>query len=102
MRGDSSFAVHIFTGTVIAAAAFVLDFAVIEWAVLILAFTMVFAAEMLLQLLRKLGEHEGRMLSARVQEAFRIGTATVMVTIAGCLSVSGLLFARRVLALWAE
>ena len=102
MRSDSSFSVHFFLGSVIAAAAFVLNFAVIEWAVLILAFTSVIAAEMFLQLLKILWEQEGRLLSARSQEAIRIGTAAVMVTIGGSLAVSGLLFARRIMALWAE
>ncbi len=102
VRGDSSFAVHFFLGTVTATAAFVLNFAVIEWAVLILAFTTVLATEMFHQLLKTLWEQEGRLLSSRSQEALRIGTAAVMVTLAGSLTVSGLLFARRIMALWAE
>ncbi|MCA9076613.1 MAG: diacylglycerol kinase [Planctomycetaceae bacterium] len=102
VRSDSSFAVHFFLGTVVATAAFVLNFTVIEWAVLILAFTTVLSAEMFHQLLKTLWEQEGRLLSTRSQEALRIGTAAVMVTIAGSLTVSGLLFARRIMALWAE
>ncbi len=102
MRGDSTFSVHFFIGTVVAAAAFVLDFAVIEWAVLILSFTIVLSAEMFHQLLKTLRDQEGRLLSPRSQEALRIGTAAVMVTLAGSLTVAGLLFARRLFALWAE
>ena len=102
VRADSAFAVCFFLGTVVAAAAFVLNFAVIEWAVLILAFTTVLSAEMFHQLLKTLWEQEGRLLSARSQEALRIGTAAVMVTMAGPLTVSGLLFARRIMALWTE
>ncbi len=102
VRGDSSFSVYFFLGTVTATAAFVLNFAVIEWAVLILAFTTVLSAEMFHQLLKTLWEHEGRLLSSRSQEALRIGTAAVMVTMAGSFTVSGLLFARRIMALWAE
>lgn len=102
MRSDSTFSVHLFIGTVVAAAAFVLDFHVIEWSVLLLSFTMVLSAEMFHQLLKVLGDQEGRLLTLRSREALRIGTAAVMVTIVGSLSVSGLLFARRLLALWRE
>lgn len=102
VRSNSSFAVHFFLGTVTATAAFVLNFAIIEWAVLILAFTSVLSAEMFYQLLRILWEQEGRLLSTRSQEALRIGTAAVMVTIGGSLTVSGILFARRIMALWSE
>ncbi|MBX3436579.1 MAG: diacylglycerol kinase [Planctomycetaceae bacterium] len=102
MRSDSTFAVHFFVGTVVAAAAFVLDFAVIEWAVLILSFTIVLSAEMFHQLMKVLGNEEAELLSARSREALRIGTAAVMVTILGSLTVSGLLFARRLLALWSD
>lgn len=102
MRSDSTFAVHFFVVTVIAAAAFVLGFAVIEWAVLILAFTMVISAEMFHQLLKVIGESEGRLLSTRSRDALRLGTAAVTATIAGSLLVCGLLFAHRLLALWAN
>ncbi|MGE4001033.1 MAG: diacylglycerol kinase [Planctomycetaceae bacterium] len=102
MRSDSTFSVHFFIGTVVAAAAFVLDFAVIEWSVLLLSFTMVLSAELFHQLLKVLGDQAGRLLSPRSREALRIGTAAVMVTIVGSLTVSGLLFARRLLALWRE
>jgi diacylglycerol kinase len=102
LRWDGSFYGHFFVASVLLASALVVGFPVIEWAILILAFTVVLSAQMFHQLLKTLWECEGRLLSRRTQDALRIGTAAVFVTIAGSLAVSGLLFARRIMLLWAE
>lgn len=102
LRWDGSFYGHFFVASVLIASALVLGFPIVEWAILILAFTVVLSAQMFHQLLKTLWECEGRLLSRRTQDALRIGTAAVFVTIAGSLTVSGLLFARRIILLWAE
>ena len=102
LRWDGSFYGHFFVATVLIASAGVLGFSITEWAILILAFTVVLSAQMFHQLLKTLWSHEGRLLSRRTQQALRIGTAAVFVTIAGSLTVSGLLFASRIMLLWSE
>jgi diacylglycerol kinase len=102
LRWDCSFYGHFFAATVLITSASILEFSITEWAILILAFTIVLSAQMFHQLLKTLWSNEGRLLSRRTQEALRIGTAAVFVTIAGSLTVSTLLFARRIMLLWAE
>lgn len=102
LRCDGSFYSLFFAASVVIASALVLGFPIIEWAVLILSLTVVLSAQMFHQLLKMLWQHEGRLLSRRTQEALRIGTAAVFVTIAGSLTVCGLLFARRIVLLWGE
>ena len=102
LRRDGCFYGHFFAASVVIASAFVLNFPVIEWAILILTFTVVLSAQMFHQLLKTLWQHELRLLSRGTQNALRIGTAAVFVTIAGSLTVCSLLFARRIMMMWAE
>jgi len=102
LRCDGSFFSLVFVASAVIISALVLGFPIIEWAVLILALTVVLSAQMFHQLLKMLWQHEGRLLSRRTQDALRIGTAAVFVTMFGSLTVCCLLFARRILLLWTE
>jgi diacylglycerol kinase len=102
LRFDGSFYGLFFAASVVMTSALVLGFPVVEWAILILSLTVVLSAQMFHQLLKALWQHEGRLLSRPTQQALRIGTAAVFVTITGSLTVCGLLFVRRVMLLWAE
>lgn len=102
LRSDGSFFSLVFVAAAVIVSAFAFGFPIVEWAVLILALTVVLSAQMFHQLLKMLWQHEGRLLSRRTQDALRIGTAAVFVTMTGSLTVCGLLFARRILLLWAE
>ena len=102
LRCDGSFFGLVFVASAVIVSALVLGFPIIEWAVLILSLTVVLSAQMFHQLLKTLWQHEGRLLSRRTQEALRIGTAAVFVTMTGSLMVCVLLFASRIVLLWAE
>ena len=102
LRCDGSFYGLFFAASVVIASALVLGFPILEWALLILSLSVVLSAQMFHQLLKTFWQCEGRLLSRRTQEALRIGTAAVFLTIAGSLAVCGLLFAHRIMLLWAE
>ncbi len=102
LRSDATLFVHFFLLCVILATGVVLSLSLVEWSILVLAFTGVIAAEMFHQLLKTLWKHEGHLLSRETREALRIGTAAVAVTMMGALTVTGLLFARHIQLMFAR
>lgn len=95
-RGDSTLFVHFFAGSIILATAIVLGLTLVEWAVLVLALTLVLAAEMWGKVMTEIARHLPQENGGELRESLKIGTAAVFVTITGTLLAVGLIFARHV------
>ncbi|MEX0718185.1 MAG: diacylglycerol kinase [Planctomycetaceae bacterium] len=101
VRGDSTFFVHFFAASVVIAGGFVLALSLIEWVLVVLALTLVLAAEMFKQVLNAVWRSVGHHFQRETHQALRIATAAVFVTIGGTSLVVALIFAnaiRRMLA----
>jgi len=94
-RGDSSFFVHFFTGTIVLTAGLVLQIELIHWTILVLAFTMVLASEMFYSVLKTILFNIGHHLPEQMRRAIHLGTAAVLVTYFGAVLTIGLIFGRR-------
>ncbi|MBW3543417.1 MAG: diacylglycerol kinase [Planctomycetes bacterium] len=94
-RGDSTLFGHLFGGTLVLAMALVLGLSVLEWAVLVLALTVVLAAELFNKVLTILCRREILVGDETLKHIASIGTAAVICTMSGSLVVVGLLFGRR-------
>jgi hypothetical protein len=99
LRGDSWLYVHFFVASVVAAGALVLGFSVTEWALLLLAFTIVLSAEMFHQMLQVAAREHFVFPLNRMRPVLRLATAGANVAVLGSLGVTLLLFAHRVWAL---
>ncbi len=95
VRGDSTFAIHFFAGSVVVATGFVLGVPLRQWTTIVLALTIVLSAEMFHQVLKTLLEAVGHHLGDSARRSLRISTAGVYVTIAGAVSCLALVFAQR-------
>jgi len=100
-RGDSTFFVHFFLGSLVIVAAAVLGISFVHWILLVLALTVVLSAEMFnsafATLLRDFEGHTG----LPVKKARKIGTAAVFVAMAGATVAVGLIFAHRLMQMFA-
>jgi diacylglycerol kinase len=96
IRADSTFFVHLFVGCAILAAAFVLGLNVVQWAIIVLAMTLVLTVEMFNQVLRVLWKNAGQHLPAEWQNAVRIGTAAVVLSSVGAVIAMLLVFGQRI------
>ena len=94
-RGDSTFFVHFFIGTVILITASVLGLATVQWAILILGLTVVLSAEMFHQVLKTILKRFGHHFPDEVERAIRIASAGVFVAILGAVLSIGLIFGER-------
>lgn len=101
-RGDSTLFLHFFLATIILGAAFVLGIGAIEWAIVLLALTLVLSAEMFNQVLRSVRDALGHQFDDRLQKAIRIGTAAVFVTMIGALATLAVVFGRHVYLIYFE
>ncbi|MEX2288504.1 MAG: diacylglycerol kinase [Planctomycetaceae bacterium] len=102
VRGDSTFFLHFFLATIIVGAAFVLGIGAVEWAVVLLALTLVLSAEMFNQVLRSVHDALGHQFDDSLKKAIRIGTAAVFLTMIGALITLALVFGRHVYEIFVE
>lgn len=96
-RGDSTLFGHLFVASVIVAAALVLSIPLVQWAVLILALSLVLAAEMFQHALKAIVLQIGSAPNEHAEKALRVGTAAVFVAITGATTIVVLLFGSRLL-----
>ena len=96
VRGDSTFFVHFFIGSVVVVTGVVLGLEILQWGLLILALTMVLSAEMFHQVLKAMVKNFGHHFSDDVNRAMGIASAAVFVTILGAVLSVGLLFGERI------
>jgi diacylglycerol kinase len=100
-RGDSTFFVHFFLGSLMIVAAAVLGISFVHWILLVLALTLVLCAEMFnsafATLLLDFEKHAG----VAVKKARKIGTAAVFVAMAGATIAVGLIFTHRLMQMFA-
>jgi len=124
-RRDSTFFVHFFTASTIVAAGMVIGLSAVQWAILLLSFTLVLAAEMFQRVFKTILESLQRQNEVRAtdggnrtspserwgdaappeahnvlpsfaaERAERLGTAAVVLTIAGTALAVGLVFYQR-------
>jgi len=96
LRTDGTLFVHLFIVSGILAAGLVLQLGLVQWALLVLAVTMVLSAEMFHQMLRVLWKSAGRYLPPELRNVVRIGTAAVVLSSVGAVVVLTLVFAQRI------
>lgn len=90
IRGDSAFFVYFFLSSVTIVASLVLGISLVQWAIVILALTLVLSAEMFNQVLKSILACIDCPIEAAARAALRIGTAAVFVAITGSVLVIGL------------
>lgn len=96
LRNNSAFAMHFFCMCVVTATATVLGLNPLEWAVVILAVTVVLGAELFHQVLRVLWKDAGPHLPGDARNAVQMGTAAVLVTLCGATMTVLVIFASRI------
>ena len=100
-RLDSTFYGHFFVGSIVLATAVVLGIGLMEWAVVVMALTLVLSAEMFNQVLKAIWQTLGHHLAEPAHTVLRIGTGAVFVTILGATVAIGLIFGQRLVAMLA-
>jgi diacylglycerol kinase len=96
IRTDGTLFVHLFILSGILAAGFVLQLGLVQWALLVLAITLVLSAELFHQMLRVLWKGAERHLPSELRNVVRIGTAAVVLSSVGAVVVLALVFAQRI------
>ncbi|MEX0704310.1 MAG: diacylglycerol kinase family protein [Planctomycetales bacterium] len=96
LRSDSTFFVHFFAIAVVVAGGTVLGLSLVEWVLIVLAITLVLAAEMFKQVLNAVLRSVGHHFAREAAQSLRIATAAVFVTIGGALLAVTLVFANAV------
>lgn len=92
LRFDSCFAVYFFVTSVVVAMGFVLGISAVEWAVLVVALSLVLSAQMFHQMLRILWKETEHQLPERLRPLIRIASAAVCVAIVGSACAIAILF----------
>lgn len=100
-RSDSSFFVHFFTGCIVVTAGLVLGIGLIPWTILVLAITVVLAAEMFHSVLKSILANIEHHFPKPTQQAIRMSTAAVFVTNLGAVIIIGLIFGSRLVKIFA-
>lgn len=101
LKGDSIFYVYGFLASIITVAGLVIGLELMHWAVLVLAWTGVVAAEMFNQVVRRLAQPaEGEPLPERTRQSLAGAQAAVMLVLVGGLSAAGLVFVERLAGKW--
>jgi len=95
-RSDSTLFVHFFLATIVTAAALVFGISQMEWALLIVSFTMVFCAEFFHLAMRAIFRNLSHQYRDTVHAARRIATAGVFCAMAGAGGLVLLVFVPRV------
>lgn len=101
VRGDSTFFVHFFVGSIVVAAGMVFGLSLVEWTVVILSLTIVLSAEMFNQVVKNIVQSQDGQVKEAAGNALRIGTAAVFVGITGALLTIGLIFGHRLVQMFA-
>lgn len=83
LRGDSTFFVHAFVALMVLSITVALGPTIIEWAIILLAMTVVLTAEMFLHVLKLIAQHAGERHSQAARQLVHVGMAAVCVTIVG-------------------
>lgn len=95
IRTDSTLFAHFFVGCIIIAAGFVLRLTVNEWAMIVLALTLVVAAELFHLVLRSLSKQIGHHFDDETIRSMRMGTTAVVVAIMGASTAIIMIFSNR-------
>ena len=95
VRSDSTLCVHFFTGSIVLAAGSVIGLGLLQWALVSLSLTVVFAAEMFNQALKALLQDDTPNRSHHVKKVLGISTAAALGTITGAAITLGLVFYER-------
>jgi diacylglycerol kinase len=99
IRGESNFFFHMFAAAVTVSASVVFKISAIEWCVVILCITAVFAAEMFNTAIEALAKAVSRQYNPRIADALDIAAAGVSVVGVGAVIVGGVIFVPRLLPL---
>lgn len=99
-RLDSTFFVHFFVISILAAAGIVFGLGMTSWCLMTLSVSMVLAAQMFNQVLKIVWSSFGHQFDERTRQAARVGSAGVFVTILGAVTVIGTVFVHRLLHLY--
>lgn len=100
VRFDSSFAVYFFMTSVVVTMGWVLSISSVEWAVLVVALSLVLSSQMFHQMLRILWKETEHQLPERLRPLIRIASAAVGVAIVGAAGAIIIVFWQRLSALW--
>lgn len=100
MRGQSSFAVHLFMAALVAAAGAVLRPNLVEWYVLALCIAMVLGAEMFNSALEGMAKAISREQDPHLADALDMGSAAVLIVALGAAAVGAAVFLTRLWAIW--
>lgn len=94
-RQDSIVFVHLFMTTVILLTGMVLQIVLWQWMLIILSLVVLFVSELFNQALKALAKGIGNATPAAVSQALCISTGASMLSLAGVLLLSALVFAQR-------
>ena len=100
VRRDSTLCGHLFTGSIALVAGLVVGLSLIQWAILVLAMTVVGAAEMFDQVLKALLSDSGDALTSQTRATLGLSTAAVILAIAGSVITMGLVFVARLMEMF--
>ena len=95
LRTDSTFYVHFFITSVVLATAVVLGISHLEWGVVLLAITLVLAAEMFNHVIKVILNGMGHHFERHSQQVLRVGTAAVFVCMIGSTISVGIIIGRH-------
>lgn len=101
-RRDSALFVDFFLSVVSITAGIVLGLSVVEWAILALALTMVFVAELFNQMVKSLVDESLLAASSQVKKTLRLGTAAAFLAVGGAGLAITLMFAHRIVEAFVE
>ena len=90
-RGQNSFLVHIPTACFVLAAAAQLHVSTLEWCILVLCITIVFATELMNTALEHLAKAVTKEFNPHVRDALDIASAAVLITALGAAVVGALI-----------
>ncbi len=95
VRGGTSFVAHFFIAIVVIAAAAATRMRPVEWCVLLLCITVVFAAELFNTALEAMARAVTRETNPHIRDALDIAAAAVLTVAAGSVVVGVVLFGSR-------
>jgi diacylglycerol kinase (ATP) len=100
IRGESNFFVHLFAAAVTVSAAAVFRISAIEWCLVVVCITAVFAAEMFNTAIESLAQTVSRQYNPRIADALDIAAAGVALVGLGSAIVGTVIFLPRLLPLF--
>lgn len=94
-RGDSSFFVLFFTGSLFVTSGLVLGISLLEWSILVMSLTVVLTAEMFHSVLKAILHSIEHHFPQPARQALNIGAAAVLLSRIGSTVAIGLIFGQR-------